>query len=192
MEVMKEPQLTISLPDWAEKILAENSESKFADEETKMKLAIELSELNMKHKTGGPFGAAIFCDNKLIAVGVNLVTSVDCSVAHAEITAIISAQNRLKTYDLSQKGSFELATSTEPCCMCMGAVIWSGLRGLICGATDSDAREAGFDEGPKPDDWQQQYRNRSITVKTAVLRDEAKNVLETYKTQGGAIYNPKR
>ncbi len=192
---MTDPELKIVLPFWADSFLVEYKSHSFVSDKDKMMLAIELSRLNTEYKTGGPFGAAIFNRHtgRLISIGINLVTSTKSSVAHAEMVAIISAQNILNTYDLSTtNGCCELATSAEPCTMCMGAIAWSGITKLLCGATDADARQAGFDEGPKPQDWVQEFEKRGIKVHANLLREEACRVLKEYKNNNGIIYNPQR
>lgn len=73
--------------------------------------------------------------------------------------------------------------------MCLGAIPWSGIKSLVCGARDEDARSIGFDEGDKPDNWTQNLQSRSISVKQDILRDEAKAVLQQYVDAGGIIYN---
>jgi tRNA(Arg) A34 adenosine deaminase TadA len=155
-----------------------------------MRLAIELSRLNIEYRTGGPFGAAIF-DNqsgKLISVGVNVVVASHCSTAHAEMVAFALAQQKLKTHDLASKGDFQLVTSCQPCAMCLGATAWSGVKSLICGARGEDAESVGFDEGAKPADWVKELQNRGIEVTLDVLRAEAKSVLDAYKSNSGIIY----
>ncbi len=74
--------------------------------------------------------------------------------------------------------------------MCFGAIPWSGVRRLVCGARDEDARAIGFDEGPKLSDWVTALKDRDITVLRDVLRDEATAVLQEYIASGGIIYNP--
>jgi tRNA(Arg) A34 adenosine deaminase TadA len=86
----------------------------------------------------------------------------------------------------------ELVSSTEPCVMCLGAVVWSGVRRLVCGARDRDARKVGFDEGPKPDDWIGALEARGITVVRDVGREEAAGVLHHYVARGGVIYNARQ
>jgi tRNA(Arg) A34 adenosine deaminase TadA len=73
--------------------------------------------------------------------------------------------------------------------MCFGAVPWSGVRRLVCGARDEDARAIGFDEGPKLADWVTALNDRGITVLRDVLRDDAVAVLRDYIASGGIIYN---
>jgi tRNA(Arg) A34 adenosine deaminase TadA len=158
-----------------------------------MALVVALSAENVRRKTGGPFGAAVFDmdDGRIVSAGVNLVVSANCSVLHAEIVALALAQSRLEHYDLATVGSrrYALVTSTEPCAMCLGAIPWSGVCVVVCGARDEDARHAGFDEGAKPADWVRQLKRRGITVKQDVLRTEAATVLANYAAGGGIIYN---
>jgi tRNA(Arg) A34 adenosine deaminase TadA len=188
------PNFNISLPHWltnyftAKKITLPNIEDR-------MRLVIELSERNIKEKTGGPFAAAVFDDKgTLIAPGVNLVESANCSILHAEMVAIAFAQKTLNRFDLSDGGklNYEIVASTEPCAMCYGAIPWSGIRSLVCGASDQDARSIGFDEGPKLKNWIEELQKRNIAVQCDVLRNQAAAVLKTYSTLGGKIYNSRK
>jgi tRNA(Arg) A34 adenosine deaminase TadA len=191
---MHGPELALRLPGWVEEYVRRNDQI-FSGDDEKMHVAVELSRLNISHD-GGPFGAAIFNmeNGTLIAPGINLVTSLDTSIAHAEIVAILGAQQALGSFDLGGEGMppCELFSSTEPCAMCLGAIPWSGIRRLVCGAADSDARRIGFDEGAKPDDWIGTLENRGISVVQGVLREEARAVLNDYQRNDGIIYNPGR
>jgi len=185
------PEAIIRLPDWMEGILRKAPDV-FPGVEERMRFVVELARRNVQHRTGGPFGAAVFDEaGRLIAPGVNLVVSSQCSVFHAEIVALALAQKALGRYDLSDGGAshYELVTAAEPCAMCFGAVPWSGVQRLICGARDEDARAIGFDEGPKMADWVKALNDRGITVVRDVLRNEAGAVLREYAAAGGAIYN---
>jgi len=192
MSKMKYSKLVLELPGWVEEFIA-GANRIFASVEERMRLAITLSRLNIEHKTGGPFGAAVFEQEsgKLIAAGVNIVIAANCSIAHAEIVAISMAQQMLGHYDLSSKETpcYELVTSTAPCAMCLGAIPWSGVRRVICGARDEDARSIGFDEGTKPQNWVLSLETRGITVIQDVLREEVQKVLSQYRELGGIIYN---
>jgi tRNA(Arg) A34 adenosine deaminase TadA len=160
--------------------------------ESRMRFAIELARQNVERRTGGPFGAAVFevASGRVVGVGVNLVEASNCSMAHAEMIAIALAQQTLGRYDLSAGGGvYELATSTEPCAMCLGAIPWSGLKRVICGAHGEDAAAIGFDEGAKPADWVGELHKRGVEVVRDVLRDEARAVLQQYAQAGGLIYN---
>jgi len=189
---MRFPQVEFSLPGWVEEFLAE-PETVYADVEERMRLVIELSWLNVDHDTGGPFGAGIFdlSTNRLVAPGVNLVTTSNLSTAHAEMVAIMVAQRVVGHFDLggARQPPYELVASTEPCAQCFGATPWSGVRRLVCGARDEDARAIGFDEGPKLPDWAEALEERGISVVTDACRDEAAAVLRHYAESGGAIYN---
>ena len=189
---MKFPEFILRVPGWTQTFLADAARS-YPTAEDRMRLVIRLAQLNIEHQTGGPFGAGIFDSGtgRLIAAGVNLVESANCSIAHAEMVAIAFAQQILGSYDLAAQPSTvcELVSSTEPCAMCLGAIPWSGVQSLICGARDEDARQIGFDEGAKPDHWVESLEHRGIRVQRDVLRQEAKAVLLDYQKRGGLIYN---
>jgi len=188
------PELHISLPYWVETFL-ETAPTAFRDGEERMRFVIALARRNVQEGTGGPFAAAVFDEKgRLVAPGVNLVLVSNCSVLHAEIVALMFAQKKLARYDLSagNKQRYELVSTTEPCAMCFGAVPWSGVRQLVCGARDEDARAIGFDEGPKLADWVSALNSRGIAVQRDVLREEATAVLREYVAAGGVIYNAGR
>ena len=189
---MKFPKVVLQLPGWIESTLAD-SEQVYPTIEERMRLVIKLAQLNIEHGTGGPFGAGIFesKSGRLISVGVNLVESADCSIAHAEMIAIAVAQRAIGCYDLGNKkdAAYQLVTSTEPCAMCLGAIPWSGVRSIVCGARDEDARSIGFDEGDKPSGWINSLESRGISVIRDVLREQAKAILLEYDGRGGLIYN---
>lgn len=186
------PSLQWSLPEWIGQALPA-PEHHFASDEEKMMLAIALSRRNVEEGTGGPFGAVIYEANTglLVAPGVNLVPTLGWAGAHAEMVAIAMAERVLGQLDLGDNPErvYELFSSTEPCAMCMGAITWSGLRRLVSGATDHDARSIGFDEGVKAGDWVAQFRLRGIDVRQTLCQSQAVAVLHTYKAQGGLIYN---
>jgi tRNA(Arg) A34 adenosine deaminase TadA len=75
--------------------------------------------------------------------------------------------------------------------MCLGAIPWSGISSLVCGASDEDARSIGFDEGDKPENWINKLKARAIDITLDVMRNEAKAVLQKYVDEGGIIYNGK-
>jgi tRNA(Arg) A34 adenosine deaminase TadA len=189
------PSFTLHLPEWLPKIALQVNPS-LGTVEDRMNFVIMLSRLNIGYKTGGPFAAAIFNsdDGSLLAAGVNLVLAAECSVFHAEIVTIMAADMKTGTHDLRSSGlpPYELVTSTEPCAMCLGAVTWSGIRKLACGARGADAEEVGFDEGEKPAAWPEALEKRGISVLRDVCREPAAAVLKEYFAAGGTIYNPRR
>jgi tRNA(Arg) A34 adenosine deaminase TadA len=115
----------------------------------------------------GAFRAAIFEreTGRLFVPGVNLLMSLDCSVFHAEMAAIILAQQIIGDFDLGRPGRppYELVASTEPCAMCLDATRWFGVRHPVRGARDGDAERLGFDEGTKPAEWVPALERRGIT-----------------------------
>lgn len=185
-----QPHFEFELPAWVQTFLAQRP-AVYTTAEDRVRLAIELAKENVIHKTGGPFGSAIFdSDGRLIAPGINLVTSQNCSVLHAEMVAIMLAQQTLGRYDLSDGGKhhYEIVASSEPCAMCSGAIPWSGVKRLACGNRDEDVRAIGFDEGAKVNDWAAALEERGISVTRDVLRDEANAVFDLYQQDGGTIY----
>lgn len=187
--------LVLDLPVWVEGFV-ESSAGTFPTVQERMRFIVELARLNVERKTGGPFGAGIFEQEsgRLIAAGVNRVESSNCSIAHAEILALALAHKAIGHYDMGsgRDSALELVTSTEPCVMCLGAVCWSGIKRVVCGARDEDARSIGFDEGPKPRDWVRSLESRGISVVQDVSREEAVAVMTEYCKRGGLIYNPDR
>ena len=187
--------ISIQLPQWLTTLNAADTKV-YASSNERMQLVLALARQNVEEKTGGPFAAAIFNmdDHTLLAAGVNLVVPANCSMAHAEMVAISIAQKKLATYDLGAQGlpSYELITSTEPCAMCFGALPWSGIRHLVCGARDEDARAIGFDEGPKMVNWQVALQQRGISVETEICRGDAIAILQDYAAQNGEIYNARQ
>lgn len=170
--------------------------STYASLKERMNLVLELARANVENGTGGPFAAAVFTmsDATLVSVGLNLVVSSKCSVLHAETVAIMLAQKKAGHHDLGGKGipAHELVSTTEPCAMCLGAISWSGIRRLACGAREEDAKAIGFDEGPKPSAWPAALAKRGITVVRDVLRPAAAKDLLRYQQRGGLIYNGRR
>jgi tRNA(Arg) A34 adenosine deaminase TadA len=189
------PEVTLRLPGWVGE-LSSDADRRYRTVEDRMRFVVGLSRLNVRNGTGGPFGAAIFerASGRLLAPGVNLVVGSGCSVFHAEMVAVMVAQKVLGTFDLGGEDlpPYELVASTEPCAMCLGATPWSGVRHLVCGARDEDARAVGFDEGAKMAQWAGSLEDRGISVELGVLREEAVAVLQEYAALGGEIYNSRR
>lgn len=183
------------LPDWVLPYVAAQPEY-IPDVTGRMALVIELAGHNVQRASGGPFGAAVFerDSGRLVSVGVNRVIASHCSHAHAEMLALALAQQRLGSHDLGAPGlpAHELISSCEPCAMCFGAIPWSGVARLVCGARGEDARAIGFDEGPKPREWRRELERRGIEVITDLGRAEAKAVLDRYVQQQGTIYNARQ
>lgn len=181
----------IHLPAWLPDFLARLPATLDSAEE-RMRVAISLAEANVANGSGGPFGALVVAadSGRVVAAGVNRVEPGCCSSAHAEIVALSLAQQRLGTPNLAVTGlgPMELVSSCEPCAMCLGAIPWSGVSSVLCGATKIDAEAVGFDEGDRSDGWIDQLKRRGIIVRTGILRTVAAEVLDRYARGGGRIY----
>jgi tRNA(Arg) A34 adenosine deaminase TadA len=180
--------LVLTLPEWIDEV-ATGFPAEIESDEQRMQLAIALSRENAA-RGGGPFGAAVFAGNTLLAAGANCVLSSGFSIAHAEIVALMRAQQQLGS--AASADPLALYASTEPCCQCFGAIVWSGITRLVCGAVTADAEAIGFDEGPKPDNWQDKLSTRGIAVRCGVESSAAKAVLDDYARAGGVIYGSRR
>jgi tRNA(Arg) A34 adenosine deaminase TadA len=116
-----------------------------------MRLAIDVARENVSRGTGGPFGAAIFEaeSGRLIAVGMNSVVRYNNCTLHGEMVAFMMAQQRVGSFTLKAPNMpvHELHTTGEPCAMCLGATLWSGVRRVVCGAAREDAARLNFEEG---------------------------------------------
>ncbi len=185
------PTIEIHLPAWMPAFA--QSYVPATDLSVRMEFVIAAAMENVKHGTGGPFAAGVFAiaSGELVGLGVNLVTAENLSILHAEMVAFLTAQRALGTYDLGGPGraAHELVTSAEPCAMCFGAIPWSGVRRVVCGARSEDAEKIGFDEGPRNRSWESELRQRGIAVKRDVGRDQAVEVFSEYVRRGGQIYN---
>lgn len=181
-------QLHLTLPAWIHDEVDGNR--LYPDAESRIALAIQLSRRNVDHRSGGPFGAAVFTgEGRLVGVGVNRVVPHNCSAAHAEVMALATSQQRVQSFRLNQSGErFILATSAQPCSMCYGALIWAGIDELLIAARADDVQQlAGFDEGPLPADWKGELEKRGIEVRTDLMRDHARDVLRDYG-ESGLVY----
>ncbi|PZU83129.1 MAG: tRNA-specific adenosine deaminase [Chryseobacterium sp.] len=138
-----------------------------------MRRAIACSCENIK-SGGGPFGAVIVKDGKIIAEGANKVTVNNDPTAHAEVMAIRNASAYLNDFNLS---GCEIYTSCEPCPMCLSAIYWARLDKIWYANTKSDAKDIGFDDSFIYDEVQLPMEKRAIPIKQ-LLRDEG---LEAFK-----------
>ncbi len=107
-----------------------------------MEMAIDEAIINIE-VGGGPFGAVVARNGKLISCCGNRVTQENDPTAHAEVLAIREAAKKLGTWDLSD---CEIYSSCEPCPMCMGAIYWAHIPNIYYGANRLDAKNAGFDD----------------------------------------------
>lgn len=133
-----------------------------------MKEAIDLSVESVR-TGGGPFGAVIVKDGKVIAKSSNSVTSDNDPTAHAEVNTIRAACKELDTFDLS---GCEIYTSCEPCPMCFGAIYWARLDKIYYANTKADAKNIGFDDSFIYEEIELPHQKRKIP-NIQLSRDEA-------------------
>jgi len=140
----------------------------------------------------GPFLAAIYdAKGNLIAKEANSVVRNSCSHNHAEMNAIRAAEEKLGTYDLSGH-HLKLYVTAEPCLMCLGGILWSGIKEVYFGVpSDRVEKITGFDEGFKPD-WLNEFKKRGVAVYGNIAAAEGEKVLKEYVKQGKILYRPKR
>ncbi len=181
--------VTIFLPEWIEQFI--DWHQPLHSDEDKMSLAIQLANENVRRKTGGPFATIIVHKRTgmILSVGVNQVVPQTNSTLHGEVMAIMMGEQRLKQFSLGLADEYELFTSCEPCAMCMGAILWSGVKRLVCSATGDDARAIGFDEGPVFEASYEYIEKAGIQVERNLLQIEGNAVLQNYVKNGGQLYN---
>jgi len=123
--------------------------------------AIELAVENVTSGRGGPFGAVIVKDGKVIATGANQVTATHDPTAHAEVTAIRNACQALGTFSLE---GCELYTSCEPCPMCLAATYWARCERIYYGCAAADAAKAGFDDAFLYEEMKKPLGERALPI----------------------------
>lgn len=147
-----------------------------------MRKAISLSEENIVNG-GGPFGAVIVRNGEIIATGVNRVTANNDPTAHAEVSAIRCACQKLNTFNLSD---CEIYTSCEPCPMCLGAIYWARLHHIYYGNNKTDAKNIGFDDSFIYDELALPREERQLPAEP-LLRDEAIHAFEQWTAKTDKI-----
>ncbi|HVU47188.1 MAG TPA: nucleoside deaminase [Terracidiphilus sp.] len=134
-----------------------------------LRRAIALATQNAVSGAGGPFGAVIVRDGKIVGEGVNTVTAGNDPTAHGEVNAIRAAAKALGTFTLA---GCELYTSCEPCPMCLAASYWARIDAIYYGANAADAARAGFDDAFLYDEMKKNAGERTLPA-TQMLGDEA-------------------
>ena len=146
------------------------------DHEKFMRIAIEFSEKNVTESIGGPFGAAIVKNGELIAASGNRVTSTNDPTAHAEVSAIRLACDKLQTFDLT---GCVIYTSCEPCPMCLSAIYWARITHIYYANTKVDADEIGFSDKFIYEEIEKPMHERAIPI-VQLLRDEAQQAFKLW------------
>lgn len=185
------PVIRVAYPEWVDSVV--DWTRRYESDDDRMRVAIDVSLANVERGSGGPFGAAIFEQEsgKLVSVGMNSVVRYNNCTLHGEMVAFMMAQQRVASFTLHapRLPVHELFTSCEPCAMCLGATLWSGVRRVVYGAGREDASRLSFEEGPVFPESYRYLEDRGITIVRNVLREEARAVLELYRAKSGKIYN---
>src|SRR5580698_7159669 len=148
-----------------------------------MREAIHLSRQKMRANQGGPFGAIIVRNGKIVGRGWNRVLATNDPTAHAEISAIRDACKKLNRFHLAD---CELYTSCEPCPMCLGAVYWARLKTVFYANTRRDAAGIQFDDSLIYDEVRLPLTRRKIPMKP-LLRREALEVFVEWKNKADKV-----
>lgn len=141
-----------------------------------MRRAIELSHTHMQRGDGGPFGAVIVKDNKIVAEGWNCVTSTNDPTAHAEMTAIRRACQEIGDFSLA---GHTIYTSCEPCPMCLSAIYWSRMEKIYYANSKEDAAKIDMDDSYIYQEIAKDISRRSIPAER-LLEDEAWKVFQAW------------
>jgi tRNA(Arg) A34 adenosine deaminase TadA len=148
-----------------------------------MQRAVELSLKGSSEGKGGPFGAVIVKNGKIVGEAYNQVTSTNDPTAHAEVMAIRDACKNLDTFDLTD---CEVYTSCEPCPMCLGAIYWSRAKKIYYANTREDAKKTGFDDSFIYDEIPLPLSERKIGM-VQINQEEAFKVFELWEQSEGKI-----
>jgi tRNA(Arg) A34 adenosine deaminase TadA len=148
-----------------------------------MRAAIRVSLSAMRQDLGGPFGAVVVRDGKLISRGGNQVISTNDPTAHAEIVAIRRACARLKTFEL---GDCELFTSCEPCPMCLSAIYWARIRAVYYANTRRDAAAIEFDDALIYREVARPLKRRILPM-IQLLRNEAQPAFDEWRRKADKV-----
>lgn len=156
-----------------------NDTAENQNHECLMNHAIELSCHHLDDNGGGPFGAVITQNGKIIAEGFNQVTSTHDPTAHAEIVAIRKACETLNTFDLS---GCEIYTSCEPCPMCLSAIYWARLDKIYYANSREDAAKIGFDDEFLYQEVCRPVEKRTIPTER-LLEEQAKTAFKIWQNK---------
>lgn len=149
-----------------------------------MSLAIEEAERTMKKDMGGPFGAAIVKDGKVISVSSNTVLSDNDPTAHAEINAIRQAGKKLNTHDLSD---CILYATGYPCPMCLSAIIWANIKEVYYGTDLEDAEQIGFRDDFIYNFIKNNNKGNELTIKN-IQKSKCLELFKEYEEENKEIY----
>lgn len=180
------------ITDYSEIISNVDIDIKKADFAIKIIAGLQNDIQNYVENGCGPFVAAVYDEGgNLVAKCANTVVNDNCSNSHAEINVIKKAQEIFNTYDLS-KYNLSLYVTSEPCMMCLGAILWSGIKAVYFGVPSVDVEKiTGYDEGYKPN-WIEEFFKKGVIVYGNIESEIGKKALNNYILEGNIIYKPSR
>lgn len=177
-------EIHLRQPDWLSDWLQQPAPD---TERGRLDEVLALAGENIRRNSGGPFAAAVYAldTGERLSAAVNTVVSNHCAAAHAELQALSLAQQTLGNHTLAGRDCV-LISSSAPCTMCLGAIVWSGVQALVFATTRADVEKVGFDEGPRTPAWRRQLQQRGINVRGPLLQRQGQALLASYK---GPVYN---
>jgi guanine deaminase len=144
-----------------------------------MRRAIALGIENIRTGQGGPFGALVVKDGRVVAEGANRVTTTNDPTAHAEMVAIRAACRALGDFQLT---GCDLYTTCEPCPMCLGAIYWARPTRVFYACVAADAATAGFDDAFIYEELKRALAERRMPM-AQLLRKESLEIFSMWKSQ---------
>ncbi len=149
-----------------------------------MRMAIELAEKNVAEGLGGPFGAVIVKDGQIVGASGNKVVPSNDPTAHAEVSAIRLACQKLNNFSLE---GCVIYTSCEPCPMCLGAIYWARIEKIYYGNNKADAAAIGFDDQFIYEELDRPKQDRKLPM-VELLRDEALGAFRAWEAHEGKTH----
>lgn len=185
---------TYSVKDLQKMNISANSPIRKSDLEKAEKIMLNVHQKTQEgvNNGKGPFYAEIYDkDGNLVVSSSNSVVEDNCALYHAEVNTLKKAHEKFKSYNLAPE-DLTIYVNAEPCIMCAGAIMWSGVKTIYFGVPSKDVeRITGFDEGYKPN-WIKEFKKRGITVYGGIEKAAGEKVLENYVNSGKEIYKPTR
>ncbi len=148
-----------------------------------LKIAANLAIQNVKENKGGPFGAIVVKNGEIISSGCNCVSSSNDPTAHAEVTAIRNACEKLKSFQLTD---CTIYSTCEPCPMCLGAIYWARPQRLVFASTKKDAAKIGFDDDFIYQEINLPFENRRISTSQIDI-PEAQELFKLWENKGDKV-----
>ncbi len=148
-----------------------------------MRRAIDLARQGVRDRMGGPFGAVVVREGRVIGEACNCVTSSNDPTAHAEVEAIRAACRSIRTFDLS---GCTIYSSCEPCPMCLAAICWARISGIYHAGTRHDAAAAGFDDAAIYAEVMLPIAQRAIPLRQ-LMREEALAAFREWQSDAGRV-----